>query len=41
MNAMLSSEIIKEDYNAMLHKKTEVEIKLDFCNRNVERAGKM
>uniref|UniRef100_A0A8D0GXZ5 Serine/threonine-protein kinase TBK1 n=1 Tax=Sphenodon punctatus TaxID=8508 RepID=A0A8D0GXZ5_SPHPU len=34
-------EIIKEDYNETVHKKTEVVIKLDFCNRNIERAGKI
>uniref|UniRef100_A0A452IVJ7 Protein kinase domain-containing protein n=1 Tax=Gopherus agassizii TaxID=38772 RepID=A0A452IVJ7_9SAUR len=34
-------EIIKEDYNEMVHKKTEVVIKLDFCNRNIEIAGKI
>uniref|UniRef100_A0A452IW28 Protein kinase domain-containing protein n=1 Tax=Gopherus agassizii TaxID=38772 RepID=A0A452IW28_9SAUR len=39
--AILSSEIIKEDYNEMVHKKTEVVIKLDFCNRNIEIAGKI
>uniref|UniRef100_A0A674JHL1 Serine/threonine-protein kinase TBK1 n=1 Tax=Terrapene triunguis TaxID=2587831 RepID=A0A674JHL1_9SAUR len=34
-------EIIKEDYNETVHKKTEVIIKLDFCNRNIEIAGKI
>uniref|UniRef100_A0A8C4VP13 Serine/threonine-protein kinase TBK1 n=1 Tax=Gopherus evgoodei TaxID=1825980 RepID=A0A8C4VP13_9SAUR len=34
-------EIIKEDYNETVHKKTEVVIKLDFCNRNIEIAGKI
>uniref|UniRef100_A0A670JRR1 Serine/threonine-protein kinase TBK1 n=1 Tax=Podarcis muralis TaxID=64176 RepID=A0A670JRR1_PODMU len=36
-----SSEIIKEDYNETLHKKTEVVIKLEFCNRNIEKAGEI
>lgn len=35
------SEIIKDDYNEMVHKKTEVVIRLDFCSRNVEKAEKM
>uniref|UniRef100_A0A674JNJ9 Serine/threonine-protein kinase TBK1 n=1 Tax=Terrapene triunguis TaxID=2587831 RepID=A0A674JNJ9_9SAUR len=41
--SMLKSflEIIKEDYNETVHKKTEVIIKLDFCNRNIEIAGKI
>ncbi|XP_043404404.1 serine/threonine-protein kinase TBK1 isoform X5 [Chelonia mydas] len=34
-------EIIREDYNETVHKKTEVVIKLDFCNRNIEIAGKI
>uniref|UniRef100_A0A670JWE6 Serine/threonine-protein kinase TBK1 n=1 Tax=Podarcis muralis TaxID=64176 RepID=A0A670JWE6_PODMU len=34
-------EIIKEDYNETLHKKTEVVIKLEFCNRNIEKAGEI
>ncbi|KAJ6651403.1 hypothetical protein lerEdw1_020976 [Lerista edwardsae] len=34
-------EIIKEDYCETLHKKTEVVIKLEFCNRSIERAGKI
>ncbi|XP_043349868.1 serine/threonine-protein kinase TBK1 isoform X5 [Dermochelys coriacea] len=34
-------EIIKEDYNETVHKKTEVVIRLDFCNRNIEIAGKI
>lgn len=35
------SEIIKDDYNEMAHKKTEVVIRLDFCSRNIEKAEKM
>lgn len=35
------SEIIKDDYNEMVHKKTEVVIRLDFCSRNIEKAEKM
>uniref|UniRef100_A0A8C0HHE1 Serine/threonine-protein kinase TBK1 n=1 Tax=Chelonoidis abingdonii TaxID=106734 RepID=A0A8C0HHE1_CHEAB len=34
-------EIIKEDYNETVHKKTEIVIKLDFCNRNIEIARKI
>ncbi|XP_044278960.1 serine/threonine-protein kinase TBK1 isoform X1 [Varanus komodoensis] len=34
-------EIIKEDYNETFRKKTEVVIKLEFCNRNIEKAGKI
>ncbi|XP_067420205.1 serine/threonine-protein kinase TBK1 isoform X2 [Emydura macquarii macquarii] len=34
-------EIIKEDYKETVHRKTEVVIKLDFCNRNIEIAGKI
>ncbi|XP_034983689.2 serine/threonine-protein kinase TBK1 isoform X2 [Zootoca vivipara] len=34
-------EIIKEDYSETFHKKTEVVIKLEFCNRNIEKAGKI
>uniref|UniRef100_A0A8B9M7I3 TANK binding kinase 1 n=1 Tax=Accipiter nisus TaxID=211598 RepID=A0A8B9M7I3_9AVES len=34
-------EIIKDDYNEMVHKKTEVVIRLDFCSRNIEKAEKM
>uniref|UniRef100_A0A8C0BEI5 TANK binding kinase 1 n=1 Tax=Buteo japonicus TaxID=224669 RepID=A0A8C0BEI5_9AVES len=30
-------EIIKDDYNEMVHKKTEVVIRLDFCSRNIEK----
>lgn len=39
--AMFSSEIIKEEYNETFHKKTEVAIKLECCNRNTEKAMKM
>uniref|UniRef100_A0A8C0HJX9 Serine/threonine-protein kinase TBK1 n=1 Tax=Chelonoidis abingdonii TaxID=106734 RepID=A0A8C0HJX9_CHEAB len=41
--SMLKSflEIIKEDYNETVHKKTEIVIKLDFCNRNIEIARKI
>lgn len=35
------TEIIKEDYCETVHKKTEVVIKLEFCNRSIERAGKI
>lgn len=35
------SEIIKDDYNEMVHKKTEIAIRLDFCRRNIEKAEKM
>ncbi|XP_008109286.1 serine/threonine-protein kinase TBK1 isoform X2 [Anolis carolinensis] len=31
-------EIIKEDYTETLHKKTEVVLKLEFCNRSIEKA---
>lgn len=34
-------EIIKDDYNEMVHKKTEVVIRLDFCSRNIEKAEKI
>ncbi|NXW27649.1 TBK1 kinase, partial [Phaetusa simplex] len=34
-------EIIKDDYNEMVHKKAEVVIRLDFCSRNVEKAEKI
>lgn len=35
------SEIIKDDYNELVHKKTEVVIRLDYCSRNIEKAEKM
>lgn len=35
------SEIIKDDYNEMVHKKAEIVIRLDFCSRNIEKAEKM
>ncbi|NXU60602.1 TBK1 kinase, partial [Horornis vulcanius] len=34
-------EIIKDDYNEMVHKKAEIVIRLDFCNRNIEKAEKI
>ncbi|KAL7982625.1 hypothetical protein Chor_010223 [Crotalus horridus] len=34
-------EIIKEEYNETFHKKTEVVIKLECCNRNTEKAMKI
>ncbi|TRZ18997.1 hypothetical protein HGM15179_008129 [Zosterops borbonicus] len=34
-------EIIKDDYNEMVHKKAEIVIKLDFCSRNIEKAEKI
>ncbi|NXT20053.1 TBK1 kinase, partial [Syrrhaptes paradoxus] len=34
-------EIIKDDYNEMVHKKAEVVIRLDFCSRNIEKAEKI
>ncbi|NXF06305.1 TBK1 kinase, partial [Smithornis capensis] len=34
-------EIIKDDYNEVVHKKTEVVLKLDFCSRNIEKAEKI
>ncbi|KAM3833329.1 serine/threonine-protein kinase TBK1 isoform 1-T2 [Vipera latastei] len=34
-------EIIKEEYNETFHKKTEVAIKLECCNRNTEKAMKI
>ncbi|NWU31525.1 TBK1 kinase, partial [Dyaphorophyia castanea] len=34
-------EIIKDDYNEMVHKKAEIIIRLDFCNRNIEKAEKI
>ncbi|XP_065489433.1 serine/threonine-protein kinase TBK1 [Caloenas nicobarica] len=34
-------EIIKDDYNEMVHKKTEVVIRLDYCSRNIEKAEKI
>lgn len=35
------SEIIKDDYNEMVHKKAEIVIRLDFCRRSIEKAEKM
>uniref|UniRef100_A0A803YEX8 Serine/threonine-protein kinase TBK1 n=1 Tax=Meleagris gallopavo TaxID=9103 RepID=A0A803YEX8_MELGA len=35
------NEIIKDDYNEMVHKKTEIVIRLDFCSRNIEKAEKI
>ncbi|NWI29883.1 TBK1 kinase, partial [Sula dactylatra] len=35
------NEIMKDDYNEMVHKKTEVVIRLDFCSRNIEKAEKI
>lgn len=35
------SEIIKDDYNEMVHKKAEIVIRLDFCSRSIEKAEKM
>lgn len=34
-------EIIKDDYNEIVHKKAEIVIRLDFCSRNIEKAEKM
>lgn len=34
-------EIIKDDYNELVHKKTEVVIRLDYCSRNIEKAEKI
>ncbi|XP_054844696.1 serine/threonine-protein kinase TBK1 isoform X1 [Eublepharis macularius] len=34
-------EIIKEDCNETVHEKTEVVIRLEFCNRSLEKAGKI
>lgn len=39
--SLFFSEIIKDDYNELVHKKTEVVIRLDFCSRNIEKAEKM
>lgn len=30
-------ELVKDDYNETVHKKTEVVITLDFCIRNIEK----
>uniref|UniRef100_A0A6I8NBU0 TANK binding kinase 1 n=1 Tax=Ornithorhynchus anatinus TaxID=9258 RepID=A0A6I8NBU0_ORNAN len=34
-------ELIREDYNETVHKKTEVVITLDFCIRNIEKTRKV
>uniref|UniRef100_A0A2K6M4X3 Serine/threonine-protein kinase TBK1 n=1 Tax=Rhinopithecus bieti TaxID=61621 RepID=A0A2K6M4X3_RHIBE len=34
-------ELIKDDYNETVHKKTEVVITLDFCIRNIEKTVKV
>ncbi|XP_029472324.1 serine/threonine-protein kinase TBK1 isoform X2 [Rhinatrema bivittatum] len=34
-------EILKEDYNEAVHKKTKASLKLDYCNRNIEKAVKV
>ncbi|XP_059702960.1 serine/threonine-protein kinase TBK1 [Haemorhous mexicanus] len=34
-------EIIKDDYNEIVHKKAEIVIRLDFCSRNIEKAEKI
>ncbi|XP_078532253.1 serine/threonine-protein kinase TBK1 [Lissotriton helveticus] len=35
------TEIIKEDYNETVHKKTEMTLNLDFCNRSIDKAAKL
>lgn len=35
------SELVKDDYNETVHKKTEVVITLDFCIRNIEKTVKV
>lgn len=34
-------ELVKDDYNETVHKKTEVVITLDFCVRNIEKTMKV
>jgi len=34
-------ELVKDDYNETVHKKTEVVITLDFCIRNIEKTVKV
>uniref|UniRef100_A0A7I2V2F4 T2K n=1 Tax=Homo sapiens TaxID=9606 RepID=A0A7I2V2F4_HUMAN len=36
-----NTELIKDDYNETVHKKTEVVITLDFCIRNIEKTVKV
>jgi hypothetical protein len=39
--SLFSSELVKDDYNETVHKKTEVVITLDFCIRNIEKTVKV
>uniref|UniRef100_A0A2D4IWQ2 TANK-binding kinase 1 coiled-coil domain-containing protein n=1 Tax=Micrurus lemniscatus lemniscatus TaxID=129467 RepID=A0A2D4IWQ2_MICLE len=41
LQLLFSSELIKEEYSETFHKKTEVVIKLECCNRNTEKAIKI
>uniref|UniRef100_A0AC11DCA7 TANK binding kinase 1 n=1 Tax=Ovis aries TaxID=9940 RepID=A0AC11DCA7_SHEEP len=36
-----NTELVKDDYNETVHKKTEVVITLDFCIRNIEKTVKV
>lgn len=38
---LFSRELVKDDYNETVHKKTEVVITLDFCIRNIEKTVKV
>jgi TANK-binding kinase 1 len=38
---LLFSELVKDDYNETVHKKTEVVITLDFYIRNIEKTVKV
>ncbi|KAJ8783592.1 hypothetical protein J1605_008635 [Eschrichtius robustus] len=41
VSCSLSRELVKDDYNETVHKKTEVVITLDFCIRNIEKTVKV
>lgn len=41
MRILFFRELVKDDYNETVHKKTEVVITLDFCIRNIEKTVKV
>ncbi|XP_012517003.1 PREDICTED: serine/threonine-protein kinase TBK1 [Propithecus coquereli] len=41
ISGKIEVELVKDDYNETVHKKTEVVITLDFCIRNIEKTVKV
>lgn len=41
MRILFFRELVKDDHNETVHKKTEVVITLDFCIRNIEKTVKV